>query len=204
MGLPMGNIPWLRGVGAIGAVVSMVTGGAVTTAGAIDDPGGAETATVQLMATDADGTWFSCDVAVDTTGSGPAALSVTITGPGDGAPGGAMAVTGSAVLAAPEGEVPSPPPGAGTGFTTVVSGTIGAAEGAEGGLDEGGGAEAVPVPAESITVGELPPIPDPAAVRAGTGDECDGLDVTFGEAPLPGVPAVAPAGVTAVPADGND
>ncbi len=206
MELPGSRIPWLRAVGAAGGVAALVVGGAVTTAGAIDDPGGAEPAKVQVMATDADGNWFSCDVSAD-LGAGPAGDGVTlaITGTAaaeaDGASYGVVVTGVEAAAGGAPGEAPAP---------ALVSGGAAGVQTSEGGAAfvagsavataEGDGTVGGPVPAaaaEMVLTGEAPALPLPSEVRQGTAEECGGLNVTVGEAaipaPAPGVPGV-PAG----------
>ncbi len=176
------RIPWLRAAGAAGAVGAMVIGGAVTTAGAISDPGGAEPAKVQFMATDAKGDWFSCDVDVDLEG-GPA---------GDGA---ALTITNL------RGEADAD----GVSYGVVIGGT--AEPGDPSRVVVGGhtmepdaaGAPAVgpfPAGAEAVAIGEAPDLPAPSGVRQGTVEECRDIDVTVGPAPVapPGDPAGVPSG----------
>lgn len=211
MELPGSRIPWLRAVGAAGAVAALVVGGAVTTAGAIDSPDGAEPATVQVMATDADGNWFSCDIEADLD-TGPAGEGV------------AMAISAAAPVGSPEGA----PDGARYNMVvgaiaTAGGGTNGPVEAPEGAIEvepgEGGAiavtGEAVP-PAEGAVVavgpmtadpeeGMIVELPEPSEVRPGTPAECDGLNVTVGETalPTPGAPAGPAAGVTGASAVGG-
>lgn len=210
MELPGSSIPWLRAVGAAGAVAALVVGGAVTTAGAIDDPGGAEPAEVQVMATDADGAWFSCDIDVDLEG-----------GPGDD--GAMLATSGSAVAPEADGAAYSVMVGAGVGSDAAPPGAAGAPDGAAPGIRITGGAavasaearpvggpdgpagDPVPVDARTVTVGQPPALPLPSEVRPGTAEECAALDVTVGAAPVPVPGASAVPGAPAVPgtATGN-
>lgn len=209
MELPGSRIPWVRAAGAAGAVGAMVIGGAVTTAGAIDDPGGAEPAKVQFMATDGEGEWFSCDVDVNLEG-GPAgeAAALTITNlraeaDADGASYG-MVVGATGALPAGEATEAVPVPGGGLGV-----GVGGAPEGGEPPRVVVGGQAmepALPAPAggprpsgaEAVAIGEVPALPAPSEVRPGTPEECGDIDVAVGpaiEAPPPG--AVVGAGAEA-------
>ncbi len=222
MELPGSRIPWLRAAGAVGAVGALVIGGAVTTAGAIDDPGGAEPAKVQFMATDAEGTWFSCDVDVDLEG-GPAgdgaALTITnLRAEAAADDGVSYGVVVSAIGTPPDGGATEPVPVPGGGVGVGVGVGIGrTAETAEAGepprvVVAGQAVEpgAVPAPAGwprpsgagAVAIGEAPALPAPSEVRQGTAEECSDIDVTVGPAAA-APPLGAPAGA-GVEAGGQD
>lgn len=205
MELPGSRIPWLRAAGAAGAVAALVVGGAVTTAGAIDDPGGAEPATVQVMATDAEGNWFSCDIEADLD-TGPAgeaiamAISASAEVPGaeGGAPDGAtynmvMGATGTAA-GVPDGAIEIQP---GEGGAIVAEGeAVASAE---------VGAAAFDPMTSGPEAGMIVELPEPSDVRPGTPEECGDLNVTVGEAvlPTPGAPAAPAVGTTGANAVGG-
>lgn len=213
MELPGSRIPWLRAAGAAGAVGAMVIGGAVTTAGAIDDPGGGEPAKVQFMATDAEGEWFSCDVDVDLEG-GPAGegAGLTITNlraeaDADGASYGVV-VSASGALPAGEATEAVPVPNGGDGGGVAIGGTVepgGSPRVVVGGQAMEPGAVGAPAGgpgpsgAGAVAIGAAPALPAPSEVRQGTVEECSDIDVTVGPAPvpLPGAPAAAGAGAEA-------
>jgi len=203
MELPGSRIPWLRAAGAAGAVAALVVGGAVTTAGAIDDPAGAEPAKVQVMATDAEGGWFSCDIDVDLE-AGPDGEPVSLAIASAPIEGGA---SGAGVDAAGvDGEVYEVTVEAGTVSAVPTDGPVPVPEGAFGivaATETAGGAglsaempTGTPDGAELSIMGELPALPEPSEVRPGTTEECAGMDVSVGTAVLPAaVPAPAePAG----------
>ncbi len=207
MELPGSRIPWLRAAGAAGAVGAMVIGGAVTTAGAIDDPGGAEPAKVQFMATDPEGEWFSCDVDVDLEG-GPAGegAGLTITNlraeaDADGVSYGVV-VSASGALPAGEATEAMPVPGGGGGAGVMIGEM--AEQGEPPRVVVGGHAmeaDAVGAPASgpqrtgagAVAIGEPPALPAPSDVRQGTVEECSDIDVRVGPAAIapPGTPAGA-------------
>lgn len=213
MELPGSRIPWLRAAGAAGAVGALVIGGAVTTAGAIDDPGGGEPAKVQFMATDAEGAWFSCDVDVDLEG-GPAgdgaALTITkIRGEAD-ADGTSFGVMVSATGTPPAGAAAEPVPVPGGGAGAQVGGpgdpprVVVGGEATEPGALQAPIGGPGPAGAGAVAIGEPPALPAPSEVRPGTAEECSDIDVSVGPVTVPPPGAPTRAGIEAGGQDQKD